>query len=68
MSPDPAMASLARALEREGRLARDVLTVSRRTRRRASAGDVAPFLHNTDARIDAALERPGPIIDIWSIN
>ena len=27
-----------------------------------------PFLHNTDARITAALERPGPIVEIWRIN
>ena len=27
----------------------------------------APFLHNTDARIDAALERPGPTIEVWQI-
>ena len=27
-----------------------------------------PFLHNTDARITAALERPGPIVEIWQID
>ncbi|HET9369112.1 MAG TPA: glycosyltransferase family 39 protein [Vicinamibacterales bacterium] len=27
----------------------------------------APFLHNTDARIDAALARPGPPIEVWQI-
>ena len=35
------------------------------------AGDrtaaVAPYLHNTDARIDPALERPGPAIEIWRL-
>ncbi|MEO6222923.1 MAG: glycosyltransferase family 39 protein, partial [Vicinamibacterales bacterium] len=29
---------------------------------------VAPFLHNTDARFNAALERPGPVIEIWRID
>jgi hypothetical protein len=29
---------------------------------------IAPFLHNTDARIDAALERPGPPLEIWQLN
>jgi len=27
-----------------------------------------PFLHNGDARIVPALERPGPIIEIWTID
>lgn len=27
-----------------------------------------PFLHNTDARIDEALERPGPVVEIWQLN
>jgi 4-amino-4-deoxy-L-arabinose transferase-like glycosyltransferase len=27
-----------------------------------------PFLHNSDARITAALERPGPIVEIWQID
>ena len=29
---------------------------------------IDPFLHNTDARIDEALERPGPLIEIWQLN
>lgn len=29
---------------------------------------VEPFLHNTDARIDDALERPGPILEIWQLH
>ena len=29
---------------------------------------VEPFLHNTDARIEAALERPGPVIEIWKVD
>jgi hypothetical protein len=39
---------------------------------RASATDadrarVAPFLHNTDTPWDAALERPGPGLEIWKL-
>ena len=29
---------------------------------------VEPFLHNSDARITAALERPGPVVEIWQID
>ena len=27
-----------------------------------------PFLHNSDARITDALERPGPVVEIWQID
>jgi dolichyl-phosphate-mannose-protein mannosyltransferase len=35
-----------------------------------TAGEAAaePFLHNTDARIDASLERPGPAVEIWQLD
>lgn len=26
-----------------------------------------PFLHNTSARIDPSLERPGPVVDVWRV-
>jgi hypothetical protein len=29
---------------------------------------VAPFFHNTADRIDPALERPGPIVEVWRID
>jgi hypothetical protein len=29
---------------------------------------IAPFLHNTDTRIDEALERPGPPLEIWQLD
>ena len=29
---------------------------------------IAPFLHNTDTRIDDALERPGPPLEIWQLD
>jgi hypothetical protein len=31
------------------------------------AARVSPFFHNTAARIDPALARPGPIVDVWRI-
>ena len=34
----------------------------------ASAGRrVRPFLHNTDTPLDPALERPGPVLEIWRL-
>jgi hypothetical protein len=63
---DPAMASLEQALAREARLDA-TFTPYRAEAGRQVQQRVAPFLHNTDARIDSALERPGPIIEIWTI-
>ncbi len=34
----------------------------------AEQARIEPFLHNTDARIDEALERPGPPLEIWQLN
>jgi hypothetical protein len=54
------------ALAREGRQVavfspfRPGVSEAERTR-------IDPFLHNTDARIDAALERPGPTLEIWQL-
>jgi hypothetical protein len=33
----------------------------------AEQARVDPFLHNTDTRIDDALERPGPPLEIWQL-
>ncbi len=33
----------------------------------AVRASVIPFQHNTDARLDAALERPGPVVEVWDI-
>ena len=44
---------------------------SRRIRPGATEAEqarIAPFLHNTDTRIDAALERPGPPLEVWELN
>ena len=30
-------------------------------------GTPEPFLHNTDARVSPALERPGPVIEVWRL-
>jgi hypothetical protein len=64
---DPAALPLIAALNREGRR----LAVFSPYRDDAGSGHRSPpepFLHNTDARIDAALERPGPIVEIWQID
>jgi hypothetical protein len=64
---DPETTPFLAALEREGRRIaafspyRPGLPETDRTR-------VDPFLHNTDARIDGALERPGPPLEIWQID
>jgi hypothetical protein len=66
-SDDPATLPLIAALNREGRR----LAVFSPYRDDADSGHSSrpePFLHNTDARIDAALERPGPIVEIWQID
>jgi len=64
---DSIFGPLQEALRREGRL---VATFSPY---RADVGsdrraEVAPFFHNTADRIDPALERPGPVVDIWRID
>jgi hypothetical protein len=64
---DPNTLPLVAALTREGR------RIAVFTPYRGGAGGTdgsrpEPFLHNTDARIDATLERPGPVVEIWHIN
>jgi uncharacterized membrane protein len=58
----PAMQPLTAALARDGRR----LAVFSPYRESAAARS-EPFLHNTDARITAALERSGPIVEIWQL-
>jgi hypothetical protein len=63
---NPALVPLESALRQHATL---VATVSP-YRADASAEEraaTAPFLHNTAARILPALERPGPIVDVWQI-
>jgi uncharacterized membrane protein len=63
----PSLRSLEAALDREGRLI-STFSPYRADVEAGRRAAVAPFLHNTDARIDAALERPGPTIELWRIN
>jgi hypothetical protein len=68
---DPATLPFLAALAREGRRIA-VFSPYRDTAGAANApamdeGRPEPFLHNTDARIVPALERPGPIVEIWQI-
>jgi hypothetical protein len=62
----PAARPLADALEREGR---QVAVFAPYSPAAAPAGlvNVEPFLHNSDARMDPALARPGPVIEVWQI-
>ena len=66
-SSDPETLPFLAALAHEGRL---VATVSpyRPDTPSGDAPEHEPFLHNTDARITAALERPGPALEIWQID
>lgn len=66
-TPNLALGPLRTALGREARL---IATFSpyRPGVSPEQRAAVAPFLHNTDARIDPALERPGPTIELWRIN
>lgn len=55
------------ALAREGRRIA-VFSPYVNTDAGTGAPQAEPFLHNTDARIAAALERPGPVVEIWQID
>jgi hypothetical protein len=61
----PAAYPLAAALAREARLVA-VFTPYRPSPADQTHG-VEPFLHNSDARIDSSLERPGPVIEFWKL-
>jgi hypothetical protein len=66
-SLEPELRSFADELQRRGRLVaefspyRPEIPANERAR-------IEPFLHNTDTRIDDALERPGPPLEIWQID
>ena len=62
-SLSPAAQPLAAALAREARL----LTVCSPYKPGTPGPAEEPFLHNSDARIGPALERPGPVIEIWKL-
>lgn len=64
--PDPATLPFLDALASEGTLlavfSPFAATVSQHER-----NTVEPYLHNTDTPLSAALERPGPVIEIWKL-
>jgi hypothetical protein len=66
-NPDPATLPFLAALARE---ARQVTAFSpyRPGTSAAEQARVEPFLHNTDTPIHGALERPGPMLEIWELN
>jgi MFS family permease len=64
--PNPALAGLEAALTREGRRLA-TFTPYRAEATAAERAEAPPYLHNTAARIDPALERPGPGLEIWDI-
>lgn len=63
---DPATIPLRQALEAGGRLVAS-FSPYRPGAEPATRAAIAPFLHNTDTPVDPALERPGPVIDIWTV-
>jgi hypothetical protein len=64
---NPEIAALEAALARDAeRLA--TFSPYRPTVSPAEQALVAPFLHHVAIRVDPALERPGPIVDIWRLN
>jgi len=64
--PDPTLSALDVVLSREGRRLA-VFSPFRQDADPDAKAAVAPFLHNTDRRIDPELERPGPVLDIWQL-
>ena len=65
-NPDPETLPFVTVLAREGE---KVAAFSPYRDEPGGAGQAGaePFLHNTDARIDAALARPGPPLELWRI-
>jgi hypothetical protein len=61
--PDPETLPFLSAVAREARR----VAVFSPYRRDVDPNAAEPFLHNTDARIVAALERPGPIVELWEL-
>ncbi len=65
--PNPALRPLEEALAREGRPIATFEPYGAAVPASVRAA-VAPFLHNTAARLHPALERPGPGVVVWSID
>jgi hypothetical protein len=64
--PDPVTLPFLTALAREGRRIA-VFSPYKPSADEVEQARVDPFLHNTDARITDALERPGPLLEIWQL-
>jgi hypothetical protein len=64
--PDPVTLPFLTALAREGRRMA-VFSPYKPRLSEAEQLQLDPFLHNTDARITGALERPGPLLEIWQL-
>lgn len=65
--PDQAAVPLLAALARQGRRVA-LFSPYRPDVTEAVQARVDPFLHNTDTRIDGALARPGPPLEIWQLD
>jgi len=65
--PAPETVSFLAALEAEGRLL-ESFSPYRRALSRGGDDLPPPYLHNTDARITSALERPGPVVEVWKLS
>lgn len=66
-NPDPATLPFLSALARDARRTA-VFSPYRPGTSEAQQARIEPFLHNTDTSIDGALERPGPVLEIWELN
>ena len=64
---DPELRAIQAELSRRGRLVAE-FSPYRAGLSDAERARVEPFLHNTDTRIDDALERPGPPLEIWQLD
>lgn len=64
---DPELMSFVAELSRVGRRIA-AFTPYRSDTSDAERRRIEPFLHNTDTRIESALERPGPPLEIWQLD
>jgi hypothetical protein len=64
--PNPETAALEAGLRREADLLATFSPYAPGTDPATQAA-VSPYFHNTATRIDPALERPGPIVDVWRL-
>ena len=65
--PDPETQPFLASLAREGRRLA-MISPYRADIPGDEGATIEPFLHNTDARVHSALERPGPSLEIWQID